>query len=103
MKMSDAVLWAYFLLSVSHLIFTIKFHQIMAFYCIKHCSVNYVDTWGRELAGQLGTDALSTTTKKTVRKDISGVVVSRLDYCAGVPGSIPAGPETEFPIGIQFW
>ena len=38
-----------------------------------------------------------------MRKGIGGAVVSRLDYCAGDPGSIPAGPGTEFPTGIQFW
>ena len=32
---------------------------------------------------------------------VSGAVVSRLDYCAGYPGSIQAGAE--FPTGIQFW
>ena len=56
---------------------------------------------GRGLAGPFGTGALKTI--KTKRKDISGAVVSRLDYCAGYPGSIPAGPVTEFPTGIQFW
>ena len=31
-------------------------------------------------------------------KELSGAVVSRLDYCEGDPGSIPA--EAEFPTGI---
>ena len=31
-------------------------------------------------------------------KELSGAVVSKLDYCAGDPGSIPAGAE--FPTGI---
>ena len=31
-------------------------------------------------------------------KKLSGVVVSTLDFCAGDPGSIPAGAE--FPTGI---
>ena len=31
----------------------------------------------------------------------NGAVVSRLDYCAGDLGSIPAGAE--FPTGIKFW
>ena len=33
--------------------------------------------------------------------ELSGTVVSRLDYCLGDPGSIPAGAE--FTTGIQFW
>ena len=34
-------------------------------------------------------------------KELSGVVVSRLDYCVGDPSSIPTGAV--FPTGIQFW
>ena len=34
-------------------------------------------------------------------EELSGAVVSRLDYCAGDPGSISTGAE--FPTGIQFW
>ena len=33
--------------------------------------------------------------------ELSGAVVSRMDYRAGDPGLIPAGAE--FPTGIQFW
>ena len=36
--------------------------------------------------------------QNTVAHELSGVVVSRLDFCAGDPGSIPAGAE--FPTGI---
>ena len=34
-------------------------------------------------------------------KELSGVVVSRLDYCAGDPELTQAGAE--FPMHIQFW
>ena len=34
-------------------------------------------------------------------KELSGAMVSRLDYCAGDQRSIPSGAE--FPTGIQFW
>ena len=34
-------------------------------------------------------------------KELSGTAVSRLDYCAGDPGSIPDGAE--YLNGIQLW
>ena len=80
----------------------------MALYSTKHFPVTVILLISnplprvRGLDCQLGTNAL-TTKKKKKKKIKSGAVVSRLDYCAGDPFSIPAGPGTEFSTGIQFW
>ena len=36
---------------------------------------------------------------RAVTKELRGAVVNRLDYCAGDPGSIPAGAEFQTVLG----
>ena len=74
------------------------------FVCYAHVSLCHFSSssWCRGMAAASACGSswtfLFTFKSSPAFEELSGTVVSRLDYCAGYPGSIPAAAE--FPTGI---